>query len=220
MTRTLAAGMVTAATAETGEYCYLLSFGFSGGTLYLTTASTDIDWSGNTYQAIGGLSFEAVHETREFTDQALRLTLDGVDTTIIGNILQENYIGGTATLHLAHFSSGAIIADPAQLWSGYMNDAWQIRESHRRDGGIAKVTTSIVSPFVIFRQTRGIRANVASHSSVYTGDTFFRHLQAIQGREKYWGQAAPILDVGRSGGGGFGGTNDDDEVGIGPPGVI
>lgn len=219
MTRTLTGSMVTAATAETGEICYLLSFGFSGGTVYLTTASTDIDWSGNTYQAIGGLTFEAVRETREFTDQALRLTLDGVDTTIIGKILQENYIGGTATLHVAHFSSGAIIADPVQLWSGYMNDAWQLRESHGREGGTAKVTTSILSPFVIFRQTRGIRANVVSHSSIYSGDTFFRHLQAIQGRPIYWGQAAPI-SVPLSGGGGNSTTGDDDEVGIGPPGVI
>lgn len=211
MTRTLHANMVTAAKAETGEYCYLLSFAFSGGTLYLTTASTDIDWSGNTYQAIGGLTFEAVRETREFTDQSLRVTLDGVDQTVITKVLQQNYIGQTATLHLAHFSSGAIIANPVQLWSGYMNDQWQIRESYNRQGGTSRITTSIVSPFVIFRQTRGIRANVASHSSVYSGDTFFRHLQAIQGRPIYWGQAAPII-AGQSFGGGDEGDIEDDET--------
>jgi hypothetical protein len=192
--------MVTAATAETGEYCYLLSFAFSGGTLYLTTASTDIDWNGNTYQAIGGLTFEAVRETREFTDQSLRVTLDGVDQTVITKVLQQNYIGQTATLHIAHFSSGAIISNPVQLWSGYMNDAWQIRESHSRGGGTSRITTSIVSPFVIFRQTRGIRANVPSHSSIYSGDLFWRHLLSIQGRPIYWGQAAPI-EIGAGGSG-------------------
>ncbi len=210
MTRTLHANMVTAATAETGEYCYLLSFAFSGGTLYLTTASTDIDWSGNTYQAIGGLTFEAVRETREFTDQSLSVTLDGVDQTVITKVLQQNYIGQTATLHIAHFSSGAIISDPVQLWSGYMNDAWQIRESHGRGGGTSRITTSIVSPFVIFRQTRGIRANVASHSSVYSGDTFFRHLQAIQGRPIFWGTATVNVSSGET----------DDGSGITPLGDV
>ena len=187
MTRTLAVGMVTAATAATGEYCYLLSFAFSGGTLYLTTASSDIDWNSNTYQALGGIGFEAVRETREFSDQSLRVTLDGVDQTVVNKVLQQNYIGKTATLHLAHFTDGAIIADPVQLWSGYMNAAWQIRET----GGSSRITTSILSPFVIFRQTRGIRANVASHSSVYPGDTFWRHLQAIAGKgaAAAWGTA-------------------------------
>ncbi len=212
MTRTMAAGMVTAAKAETGEYCYLLSFAFSGGTLYLTTASTDIDWSGNTYQAIGGLTFEAVRETRELTDQSLRVTLDGVDQTVITKVLQQNYIGQTATLHIAHFSSGAIIADPVPLWSGYMNDSWQIRGSRGSGGGTSRITTSIVSPFVIFRQTRGIRANVPSHSSIYSGDLFWRHLLSIQGRPIYWGQEAPISGTGGGGGGFIAGDEEEEET--------
>lgn len=39
MTRTLASNMVTAAKAEVFEFYYLLSFAFSGGTVYPTTAS-------------------------------------------------------------------------------------------------------------------------------------------------------------------------------------
>ena len=190
MTRSLTAGMVTAATAETGEYCFLLSFAFSGGTLYLTTASTDIDWNGNTYQAIGGLTFNAVPETRELTDQSVRITLDGVDQTVINRVLQENSLNRDATIHLAHFSSGAIIADPEQIWAGVMSEGFRIRESWNRDGGTTRIETAIMSPLVLFRQTRGIRANVASHSSVYSGDTFFRHLQAIAGKDLgSWGVA-------------------------------
>lgn len=190
MTRSLTASMVTAATAGTGEYCYLLSFAFSGGTLYLTTASTDIDWDGNTYQAIGGLTFDTVPETRELVDQSVRITLDGVDQTIITRILQENFLHRAATIHLAHFSSGAIIADPEQVWAGVMSEGFRVRESSNRDGGTTRVETAIMSPLVLFRQTRGIRANVASHSSVYSGDTFFRHLQAIAGKDLgVWGVA-------------------------------
>lgn len=193
MTRTVTAGMIAAATAGTGEYCYLLSFAFSGGTLYLTTASTDIDWSGNTYQAIGALTFEGVPETRERSDQGVRLTLDGVDQTVITRVLQENVLHRTATIHLAHFSSGAIIADPVQISSGVLSEAWRIREQSNREGGTTSIETGIMSPFVVFRQTRGIRANVASHSSVYPGDLFFRHLAAIQGRPIFWGGATPII---------------------------
>ena len=195
MTRSLTAGMVTAAKADTGEYCYLLSFAFSGGTLYLTTASTDIDWDSNTYQAIGGLTFDAVPETRELTDQAVRITLDGVDQTVINRILRENFLHRAATIHLAHFSSGAIIANPEQLWAGVMSEGFRVRESSNREGGTTRVETAIMSPLVLFRQTRGIRANVASHSSIYSGDTIFRHLQAIAGKEINWGGA-------RVGGGG------------------
>ena len=207
MTRTLTAAMKTAAAAVTGEIFHLFDLGFSGGTLYLTDASNDVLWSGNTYTAIGGLGYAAVQENTVLSAQSVRLTLDGVDTSIITRILQQNYIGQTAIIRFAHMATdGTITSNPVIVFQGLMNDAFEVRESFGREGGGATVTTRLVSPFGIAKRTNGIRATVASHSAVFPGDTFWRHTEKVSGRPPLWGNPAPgaVLGGGGSGGGGGG----------------
>lgn len=195
MTRTLHANMVTAAQAETGEIFYLLSFAFSAATTYLTTASNNVAWSGNTYLSVGGhLSFEAIQETSDLTAQSVRVVLDGVDLTIITDILGQNHIGRTATIHFAHFTSaGAIETNPYQSFSGVMNGSFKIEESFDREAGTCRVSTVLVSQLALLRGRRGIWTNVASHSAVYPGDTFFRFMAGVAARANsiLWGGVPP-----------------------------
>ena len=190
MSRSLTAGMVTAAQSDEGEVFHLISLAFSGGTIYLTTASHDITWSGDTYVAVGGhLGFEVVQETTDLTGQGVRLTLDGVDQTIISLLLAQNYIGRTAIVYQGHIdSSGDVIVDPATLFSGLLNSAFAIDESRDPESsGTVIVRTTIVSPLVSFRQQRGIRMTLASHQHHYPNDTIMRHISTISARKVYWG---------------------------------
>lgn len=213
MTRSLHANMVTAVQAETGEIFYLLSFEFSAVTTYLTTASNDVVWSGNTYLSVGGnLNFEAIQESGELNAQSVRLVLDGVDLTIITDILGQNHIGRTATIHLAHFTSGgAIESDPYQSFSGVMNGSFRIEETFDRQSGTCRVSTMLVSSLTRLRGRRGIWANVASHSAVYPGDTFFRFMQGVAQKAGNitWGGA---IRGGPTGGGLSVGEIEDDET--------
>ena len=123
MPRTLHADMKTAAAAETGEIFHLFDLGFSGGTLYLTDASNDVTWNGNAYTAIGGLPYDAVQETTVLGAQTVRLTLDGVDTSIITRILQQNYIGQTAIIRFAHMATdGTITSNPVIVYAAVNGD--------------------------------------------------------------------------------------------------
>jgi hypothetical protein len=204
MTRTLHANMVTAAQAETGEIFYLLSFAFSAATTYLTTASNDVTWSGNTYLSVGGhLSFEAIQETDDLNAQSVRVVLDGVDQTIITDILGQNHIGRTATIHLVHLTSGgAIESNPYQSFSGVMNGSFKVEETSDRVAGTCRVSTVLSSSLTRLRGRRGIWTNVASHSAVYSGDTFFRFMNGVAQRAGglLWGGATPL----------FGGTWEED----------
>ncbi len=191
MTRSLSAGMVTAAQSADGEVFHLISLEFSGGTSFLTTASHDITWSGDTYTAVGGhLGFEVVQETTDLTGQGVRLTLDGVDQTIISPLLAQNYIGRTAIVYQGHIdSSGDVIVDPATLFSGLLNSRFEVDESRDPESsGTVIVRTTIVSPLVSFRQQRGIRMTLASHQHHYANDTIMRHVSTISSRKVYWGQ--------------------------------
>ncbi len=191
MTRSLTASMVTAAQAAEGEVFHLISLAFSGGTIYLTTAPHDITWSGDTYTAVGGhLGFEVVQETTDLTGQGVRLTLDGVDQTIISPLLSQNYIGRVARIYQGHIdSSGDIIADPEEIFNGLLNSAFEIDESRDPESsGTVIVRTTIVSPLVSFRQQRGIRMTLASHQHHFSNDTIMRHISTISARKVYWGR--------------------------------
>lgn len=220
MTRTLTAGMVTAAAAEDGDLLHLISLAFSGGTLFLTTAPHDVVFSGDTYVAVGGhLGFDVVQESGDLTGQGVRMTLDGVDQTVISPLLAQNYIGRTAKVYQGHMdSSGALVADPVLLFEGLLNSSFRVAESRDPEGsGTVVVTTTVVSPLVSFRQRRGIRATLASHQHHFSSDTFFQHISTISARKVWWGKQD--FSTGLSGGGGFGGTEDDDGT-DGGPGVI
>ncbi len=182
--------MVTAAQAAEGEVFHLISLAFSGGTIFLTTASHDITWSGDTYTAVGGhLGFEVVRETTDLTGQGVRLTLDGVDQTVISPLLAQNFIGRSASVYQGHIdSSGDIIADPEEIFTGLLNSAFEIDESRDPESsGTVIVRTTIVSPLVSFRQQRGIRMTLASHQHHYANDTIMRHVSTISARKVYWG---------------------------------
>ena len=202
MTRTLTAGMKTAAAAAEGEIFHLFDLDFSGGTLYLTDASNDVTWSGNTYTAVA-VSHGPIQETPVLGAQSIRLAFDGVNTSITTRIRQQNYTGRNATIRFAHIASdGTVQVDPATTFQGLMNASWEVRESFGRKGGTASVSTRIVSPFAIINKRNGIRANVERHAAVFPGDMFWRHVANITGQGVRWGNAMPVTVVGQGGSGG------------------
>lgn len=192
MVRTLTSAMQAAIAAQTGEICHLLELALSGGTAYYTDASNDIAWSGNTYTALGGLlTFDVIQETPDEDAQGVGFQFDGVDTSVIDDILSEDYIGRLATVRRAHLGSdGLIVADPVVLFLGYMNSAWEVEEKfHETGGGYCTVRTRLTSPLARLRQRRGIRADVASHQHAIGDDTdtFMRHIAVIPEGTIEWG---------------------------------
>ncbi len=187
MSRTITAGALAALQGQHAEICHLLDMVFSGGTVRFTTGPHNVTWSGNVYNAAGSaMSFEGVNETGDVSGQRLRLTLDGVELTAITALLAQNYIGRLATLRRAYLdTSGAIIADPLVLFTGYMNAPWEVSEDP--DGRWAKVSTEIVSPLAVFNQVRGIVADPTSHQRYFAGDTFFTHIAAKPEGDFGWG---------------------------------
>ena len=205
MVRTLTAAMKTAAAAESGEAFHLYELNFSGGVQRFTDASNTIVWNTFTWTAIGGhLRFEAVQEVPTLEGQGVRLVLDGVDQTVIAAILAENYIGRVCRIYRIHLdTAGAIIDDPVEIFNGFLNSPFEIRE----DGETVTVSTFAVSSLIMFTQTRGIRASVTSHQQHFSGDTFFRHLTALAGHTPPWPWPTKN-DI--PGGGSGGGSGDGD----------
>jgi hypothetical protein len=191
--RTLTTAVASAVSAVTGEICFLISLPFSGGTVYLTTASRDVDWNSQTWSAVGGaLTFEGVRETSDLGGQSVKITLDGVSQVAIAAFLAEHYIGRLAELYLVHFAAdGSVIADPIKIFAGYMNSKWTVNETITEEGGYGTVSTVLSSPIVMFRQVRGMRAAPDSQQDAFSGDTFMEHIFALPDGDIGWGIYQP-----------------------------
>jgi len=392
-TRDLTDAFAAAVSQRFGVVCHLFELEFSGGTFRFTTAPVDISWNGYTWSAVGGnLSHGGVTETREFSAQAVRITLDGVSQAVISALLGQSYIGRDAKIYQCYIApddnlvtysfdfstysqgnspvltadvdgpygdtaynvedasgslraniaspvlgafviggskciaidvrqgtsppangssfalydntagqyrawariewpgpeltiinsngsivgvfhhsvdwhrvvlksdavtagndhriylypaheptetgdidatgfqcvdhdqeprgyaatdgaavqGGSIVIDPYQIFGGYLNSNIKVIET----GKTCRIETQLVSSLAKFDQQRGLRASLAAHQDVYSGDTFWRHITAIYGRQTWWG---PRPQSGRGGGGGDDGSDNWGGDGDPPP---
>ena len=214
MSRTLGANMATAVAAVSGYAdVWLLVLTSSGGTTRITTAPQTVTWDGNPYTAVGGaIEFEPPQETSDPQAQSLRMTLSGVSQVIIADLLTNNMRGQDCTLYFGQIdpATGAIVTDPLEIFTGLLNDRWEIREEPG-DGvsaGTVSVTTSAVSQLARYLVARATRSNVTSHNDMILRaggtptDTFFSRVPMLVGKTVLWGKT--VTKTG-SGGGGVGG---------------
>lgn len=190
MTRTLTGDMQTAVAADTGTLFHLFKMEFSSGDVFLTTLSHGISWDGEDWVGLGGtLGFDTVRETFDEKGSDTVIEVSGVDQTIIALILADNTRGRLVTIWEAHINSaGAIVADPLELYIGYMNAGFSIQED--RDPGRAgtvQIRMPIVSRLSEIARVRGYKTNLISHQAVHDGDTFFQHVAQLPNRPIFWG---------------------------------
>lgn len=216
MARSLTAAMQTALAAEEGYAdVWLLELTSSASTLRFTSASEDQKWDGQTWTAVGGaMRFDNPGETDDLVGQSYRVSLGGVDQTVISSLLSNDYRGQASKLYFGQIlvSTGVVVVDPIEVFTGLVNESWSVSEEPGRDGraGTVKVSTTVVRELARFGQHIAVRTNVQSHRDMLdraglgVTDTFFKRVPGIVGKVIMWG-GAPV----RVGGGGRGGVGGD-----------
>ena len=203
MARTLTTAMETAISAKEGYAdVWLIKIVTSNTTLYYTTAPSDVSWDSQTWIGIGGvISFDPPPETADPSGQSLRLSLSGVDTALITQILDYQLRGRNCRLYWGQIltSTGFIVTDPIEAFSGLMNASWEIAHTPSDQGtrGTVSVSTTIVSEMARYLFRRMLRTNTASlrqlqaRGDVFDSsnpDIFFQTLPDLVGRPVYWGR--------------------------------
>ena len=215
MSRTLTAAMQTAISAKEGyadvwfiEIITGNSDGTVASTLRYATAPTDVGWdsgstsSPHTWTGIGGvIEFAAPPETSDPSGQSLKLSLSGVDTALITEVLDYELRGRRCRLYWGQIltSTGIVVVDAIEVFSGLMNATWEISHtpSDESTRGTVSVSTTIVSEMARYLFRRMLRTNTASLRLLQTRggifdssnpDLFFQTLPAIVGKPVYWGR--------------------------------
>ena len=216
MSRTLTTAMETAISAKEGYAdVWFIEIAASGVTLRYTTAPTDVIWDSgstaapHTWTGIGGwIEFDPPPETGDPAGQSLGLSLSGVDTGMITEVLDSDLRGRTCRLYWGQIltSTGVVVIDAIEVFGGLMNASWQIDHtpSDQSTRGTVKVSTTIVSEMARYLFRRMLRTNPTSLALMQArgditptdADTFFSTLPALMGQPVYWGRRGATANPG------------------------
>lgn len=177
-------------TALSAQHVVLVTFAkieFPSGTVYLHNSIGTFTFGGNSYQGVGDLGeISQIEEGNDVSPYAITLSLSGLDTTIVGAALNEDYYQRPVTVYLGVLNdTGALIADPTVVWEGFID---QMNVSLGADGGdvIALVAESELT---IFDKSSNLKYTHAQQQKEHSGDLFFEFMTGIDGAKIRWGSA-------------------------------
>jgi hypothetical protein len=177
-----------------------------GGTQYMTDSYRAISWGGNSYAPLGHvLSFQGISESAEMRVANASLTLSGVASTWISNLLTKNYIDRRLLVYKAFFntSTEALIVDPVAIHDGRMDEP-VLQEDPST--GKCEITLASRDQFADFERLTGRHTNSIDQNLWFPADRAFDLLDQNAGRATaiVWGKVPPAappgpLDLGYQG---------------------
>lgn len=189
---------------ERGEFTYLYEINHSGGTIRITSSSSDLTALSETWTAVGGaLIHSSAPDTADRKGQGVQLTLFGVSQTIISLIQNNQFRGRLIRIYLMHFDPDlGLQTAPDLIFQGRQNGDYKITEDRDPDdttsGGRVTVTTRITADLASINIRQSCRTNVHSHEEflrrggvVSPDDKFFERVTTIMNQTIFWGSAAP-----------------------------
>ena len=200
MARDLSAGFLTELGKREVGLAFLVYLDFVSGALRVWTGIGNLSWSAQTWQGVGDLgTVSAVEETTDLAQVGIELTLSGIPSGLIATALLENYLGRRVTIWKAFRSvSGALVADPVQMWSGRM-DRMTISEGAET----STITVSAETVVALLQRERGSRYTHAQQITRFPGDLGLEFINGIQDVPIPWGAVdSPFSAPGPGGPGG------------------
>ena len=184
MSRFASASNTTAAGKRQVRMFLAVSLDFSSGFVRAHDGVGTFNWGGNDYLGVGQLgAITLAEENIEVVARPLRLTLSGVDSSLVSVTMTEVYQNRTAILYLGFvdLETNALIATPEVIWEGRMNQM-----TISINGQTSTITLSCEHR--LRREPRIARYTSGDQTLVYSGDTFFDLVPQIRGYAGRWGQ--------------------------------
>jgi len=181
-------------TALSSDHVALVTFAkleFPSGTLYLHNSIGTYTWGGNDWLGTGDLGeISQLEEGAEISPYKITLSLSGLDATISGAALTEDYYLQPVTVYLGVLNANdVLIADPTIVWEGAM-DQMQLSVG-AADGDVIVLTAE--SELARFDKASNLKYTDAQLQSDSAGSLGFEFMADIEGAKIRWG--APNSDA-------------------------
>ena len=223
MSRGLTAAVVTALKSDVVRPVTFVTLDFASGILYLHDSIGTFTFGGNDYQGVGDFgSVSSIEEGTDIAPYKVVLKLSGLDPTIsnIATAGTEDYYLRPVDIYMGLLDEDeALIADPQQIWSGFMDVMTLSTGSKNGD----EIQLACESELAKVQRSANLKYTHIQQQRVDSDDLFFEYLQDIENVKILWkDRDSGNLGVGSgtSGGGGGGGRRGDGRDGTPDPGQM
>ena len=189
MSRGFPASVATALAQQNVAIVTFAKLEFPSGTVYLHNSLGSYTWGGHDWLGVGDLgSISQVEEGLDVSPYAITLTLSGLDATISGAALTEDYYLHGVTVYLGVLDTDDVLIDtPTQIWAGFMD---QMNMTVGADGGDA-IQLVAESELSRFNKSLNLMYTNTAQQERSSGDLFFNFLHRIEGAKINWGSRTP-----------------------------
>lgn len=188
--RGLTPGMLTAVGSG---LVYPVLFGFLdfvGGPVRVCTHLQGVSWNGYTWAGLGlMIGVEQIKESKAVEATGVILSLNGVDSALVSEVLTQRSRGRTCQVYLGLFdTSGSILSDPVMIFAG-RTDQPKIMDG----GDTCTITVSAESRMQDLQRARNGRYTDQDQQARYAGDLGLSFVAGLQNKDVHWGQKDSAL---------------------------
>lgn len=193
MTRAINSNLISVLNNSEIEPFYAVKLSFATSTLFFWTGYGDKTINSETYTGTGNLlNIEGLDEVSDLSSRGAKITLNGLDNTVVTYALTEQYQGRLVEIYWG--VNG--VSEVTEVFSGFM-DQMTINDS----GETSTIQLSVESRLIALERPIPRRYTEASHAAViatennldsssYTqsNDSFFRWVAQLQDKQIPWGR--------------------------------
>jgi len=188
---------------------------FDSGNVLVWSGTDDITISSETYTGAGSLlSVSGFEESQELKTNGVTVTISGMDETVLGYALSENYQNRKLIVYLGFLDGGT--NEVKGVMNAFTGRMTSMNINDGPSGAIISVNAE--NRLIDLRKASMLRYNKESQKFIAGGttDTAFNRVQKVQDQEILWGRSSSTsgsvpsggeggTNVGGGGGGGSGG---------------
>ena len=183
MSRDLTTAVQNQLSADELQPFFAVKLNFDSGAVKLWTGYGEITVASETYTGGGQLlDISPIEETVEVAARGASIALNGIDSSLINLALTENYQTRSAKIFFGVLSSGAVVADPYQLFDGRM-DVMSIDDN----GETASIVMTAESRLIDLERPKLRRYTSEDQKLTHPNDTGFDFVASLQEKEIAWG---------------------------------
>ena len=176
------------ATALSAGHVALVTFAkleFPSGTIYVHNSIGRYTWGGQDWLGTGDFGeISQIEEGADVSPYKITLTLSGLDATVSGAALNEDYYMHPATVYLGALDADdVLIADPTVVWEGAMDQMnFSIGET---SGDSIQLTAE--SELARFDKSSNKKYTHSQQQNDHSGDLLFEFMADIEDAKIRWG---------------------------------
>jgi len=184
--RSLSAALETETLAAFLYPIMLVELEFSGGTVNFWTGLGDLAWDSKTWTGTGNLgSVSTIEEAAELRATGVNFVLSGIPASVISIAFTQNYQGRAAQVWVGALdtTTNKLTGTPYLTFSGKM-DTMELREN----GDASSITLAAENELIDLERPREFRYTTEDHQTLFSSDTFFDYVPALQDAQIHWGR--------------------------------